>query len=78
MDILIISIVSLAMTIHGLFLLGNKVEFGFIMFSISLLCQLYIFIIQENWILVIQMIVLIGFNLRNYRKWTNEKNKPEK
>jgi len=69
MDVIILSIISLITTIIGLYLLGEKNELGFIIFTISLSCQMYIFYIEKNWFLVIQMIVLIGFNMYNYRKW---------
>ena len=69
MDILIISIISLITTIIGLYLLGEKNELGFIIFTLSLSCQMYIFWVQSNWFLVFQMIVLVVFNLRNYKKW---------
>ena len=79
MDILILSIISLITTIIGLYQLGEKISFGFIMFSVSLVCQMYIFYFPNpdackgpNWFLVIQMIVLIIFNLINYRKWIKE------
>lgn len=69
MDILIVSIISLITTIIGLYLLGEKNELGFVIFTLSLSCQMYIFWIQSNWFLVFQMIVLVIFNLRNYKKW---------
>ena len=74
MDILniIISIVSLLTTVCGLYYLGEKRAQGYIWFTISLTCQLYLFYITQNLFLVIQMIVLIIFNIRNYRKWKME------
>lgn len=69
MVILILSIISLITTLIGLYLLGEKKSMGFVIFTISLACQLYIFYSQKNWFLVFQMIVLIIFNLVNYRKW---------
>jgi len=69
MDILILSIISLVTTLIGLYLLGEKKSKGFVIFTVSLSCQLYIFYFQKNWFLVFQMIVLIIFNLVNYRKW---------
>lgn len=74
MDILITSIISLVTTLIGLWLLGEKKASGFIVFTISLACQLYIFYFQKNWFLVVQMIVLILFNIYNYRKWMRGKN----
>lgn len=79
MDILILSIVSLITTLIGLYLLGEKKASGFLIFTISLACQMYIFYNPDpeackgpNWFLIIQMIVLIVFNIVNYRKWIKE------
>ncbi len=72
MVILIISILSLLTTIIGLYYLGEKDEKGFLIFTFSLLCQLYLFYILSNWFLVCQMLILIIFNMRNYFKWRNE------
>ena len=72
MVILTLSIVSLITTLIGLYLLGEKKAMGFIIFTLSLSCQLYIFYTQQNWFLVVQMLVLIGFNIFNYRKWSKE------
>lgn len=69
MVILIASIISLITTLIGLYLLGEKHATGFLVFTASLTCQLYIFYEQANWFLVFQMIVLIIFNIVNYRKW---------
>ena len=74
MDILIFSIVSLITTLIGLWLLGEKKASGFMIFTISLLCQLYIFGMQKNWFLVVQMVVLILFNVYNYQKWVRGAN----
>ncbi len=69
MDILALSIISLITTIIGLYLLGEKKASGFLVFTASLACQMYIFHSQKNWFLFFQMIVLITFNVVNYRKW---------
>ena len=64
MDFLnVLEIVSLIATIIGLYLLGEKKALGFLIFTLSLGCQLYIFYHGENWFLVVQMIILILFNL---------------
>ena len=70
MDVLILSIISLITTLIGLYLLGEKEASGFLIFTASLICQLYIFYVLKNWFLFFQMIVLIIFNVVNYRKWT--------
>ena len=69
MVILTLSIISLITTLTGLYLLGEKKAMGFIIFTLSLACQLYIFYTQQNWFLCFQMVVLIVFNIVNYRKW---------
>lgn len=68
----ILEIISLITTIVGLYLLGEKVAFGFILFTASIICQMFIFYLGKNWFLVIQMLVLVFFNMRNYFKWTLE------
>lgn len=72
MDILILSIISFITTIVGLYYIGEKSPFGFIWFTCSLMCQLYIFYEMKNWFLVLQMAVLIAFNLFNFKKWIRE------
>ena len=74
MDLLtiILSCISLPTTIIGLWLLGKKDKAGFLYFSASLSCQLIIFSMQNNYFLVIQMIVLLLFNMRNYAVWKRE------
>jgi len=69
MVVLILSIISLITTLIGLYLLGEKKALGFLIFTASLACQMYIFYTQKNWFLVFQMVVLIAFNIVNYRKW---------
>lgn len=69
MVILILSIISLVATLIGLWLLGEKKPSGFVIFTISLACQMYIFYNESKWFLLTQMVVLIIFNLINYRKW---------
>lgn len=66
----ILSIISLGTTLVGLWFLGEKKSSGFLIFTVSLLCQIIIFYVLKNWFLVCQMIVLIVFNIYNYRKWT--------
>lgn len=74
MDILSIGlqVVSLITTLIGLYLLGEKNKHGFSIFTISLACQCILFYAESKWFLVVQMIVLIIFNFRNYFKWGKE------
>lgn len=70
MDLLIVlSIISLITTMVGLYMLGEKNPFGFLIFTGSLVCQMYIFYDQKNWFLFCQMIILIIFNIVNFKKW---------
>jgi len=64
-----LEIVSLITTLIGLYMLGEKIALGFLIFTISLGCQIYIFYKGRNWFLVVQMAVLITFNIYNYGKW---------
>lgn len=65
----VLEIISLITTLIGLYLIGEKLPLGFMVFNISLLCQAYIFFKGSKWFLLIQMFVLIAFNLFNYMKW---------
>lgn len=76
MDVLTatLSSISLVATIIGLIKIGNIQKSGFVWFSISLMIQAYLFIQISNWFLLVQMVVLIGFNIKNYLKWKREGN----
>jgi len=65
----ILEIISLVTTLFGLYFLGEKIAIGFLIFTFSLACQVYIFYKGKNWFLIIQMFILIGFNIFNYTKW---------
>ena len=65
----ILEIISLITTLIGLYFLGEKMAIGFLIFTISLGCQVYIFYKGKNWFLVAQMITLITFNMYNFNKW---------
>ncbi len=68
----ILSIISLITTVIGLWWLGEKNKNGFLIFNVSLNCQLILFYLQKNWFLVAQMIILIAFNTYNYLKWRKD------
>jgi len=70
MVVYIISAISMLTTFIGLYFVSEKNKSGFIFYTISLGCQLYLFLIQENWFLVSQMVVLILSNLYVYIKWS--------
>jgi hypothetical protein len=65
----VLEITSLLTTILGLYLLGEKNAFGFLIFTVSLLCQALIFYKNKNWFLIFQMFILVIFNIFNYFKW---------
>jgi len=65
----VLEIISLITTVIGLYFLGIKEAYGFLIFDISLCCQGYIFYKSKNWFLLFQMFVLITFNTYNYFKW---------
>lgn len=65
-----LEITSLVTTIIGLYLLGEKSPYGFLVFDISLFCQFFIFARHNNYFLMFQMVVLVLFNTYNYFKWT--------
>ena len=70
--VVLISAISLITTIIGLYYIGEKNKLGFIHHTISILCQAYLFYLQSNWFLILQMLVLVIFNIRNYFKWRKE------
>lgn len=79
MDVLtVVSIASLVTTIIGLWCLGAKDKNGFIIFDISLLCQMFIFYKQNNYFLIFQMVVLIVFNTINFFRWKREESNEQR
>ena len=79
MDFLtILSIASLITTVIGLWCLGLKDKNGFIIFDVSLLCQMFIFYEQKNYFLMFQMVVLITFNTINFFKWKREESNEQR
>ena len=70
--VILVSAVSLITTIIGLYYIGEKDKRGFIYHTVSVSCQAWLFYIEDNWFLIIQMIILIIFNIRNYIKWNAE------
>jgi hypothetical protein len=64
------SIISLIYTLAGLYALGKKYKIGFMLYNVSLMCQIYL--LRDNVFLIFQLIVLMVFNCRNYMKWKRE------
>jgi hypothetical protein len=71
MDILI-GAISLVATIIGLYLITEKKSSGFIYYTVSVSAQAILFIFQHNWLLVINMIILIISNVFAFIKWKRE------
>lgn len=63
---------SLIVTIIGLYYIGKKNKLGFVYHTVSVIIQGYLFYIYKDWPLVAQMLILTGFNIRNYFLWRNE------
>jgi len=70
--VILISAISLITTLIGLYYIGEKNKWGFVHHTISVVIQGYLFFVLQNWFLVIQMIILAAFNVRNYYKWRSE------
>lgn len=68
----VLGIISLISTIIGIYYVSEKKAVGFLLYTISLACQYKIFLDQENWFLVFQMLLLIALNLYTYFKWMRE------
>ena len=66
---IIIQCVSLLTTIVGIYFVSEKNKNGFILYIISLLCQLFLFYKNQYWFLVFQMVILILCNILTYLKW---------
>jgi hypothetical protein len=64
---IIVSLISLATTLLGLYALGEKYKSGFMLYNISLACQMVLF--YTNRFIIIQLLVLMIFNFRNFAKW---------
>lgn len=72
--VILISVISVITTLIGLYCIGEKNKLGFVLHTISVTCQAYLFYIlpEPNWLLIIQMLILAIFNVRNYFKWRSE------
>ena len=74
MAILILSLISFVTTVIGLWYISEKKSIGFVYFTVSLITQAIIFYSINNNLLVVQMLVLIGFNIYNFFKWRKDGN----
>ncbi len=71
----ILSFISLVLTAIAILKIGKLDKNGFLLFNVSLNCQIIIFYMQKNWFLALQMVVLIGFNTYTYLKWKRDEGK---
>ena len=62
--------ISFILTVGGLYLLGNMNAKAHLIFVVSYVIQIFIFMQTKQWFLLSQMIVLFGFAILNYHKWT--------
>jgi len=69
--IIILSLFAAAFEIYGLYLVGNKNKFGFILNIVC--CSLWVIISIASKIpgLSISAGVMLFLNIRNYKKWSN-------
>lgn len=67
-----LGLISFILTIIALWLLGmpNKWCYGF--FTVSMIIQGIVFHRTKQWWLMVQMVVLIIFNVINYLRWTSQ------
>jgi len=68
----ILSFISVILTAIAILQIGKFNKNGFLLFNISLNCQIIIFYMQKNWMLLLQMVILIGFNTYTYLKWRKD------
>lgn len=64
-----IQVISLMATIAGIYLISEKRKSGFLLYVISLMCQVFLFYKSQYWFLVGQMVLLITLNIWTYFKW---------
>jgi len=69
--IIIISLLAATSEIYGLYLVGNKNKFGFILNIICCLLWIITSIISKVYGLSISAGVMLFLNIRNYKKWSN-------
>lgn len=61
---------SFITTIIALYLLGIPDKWCYVFFTVSMAMQSYVFWKTKQWFLVIQMVVLIAFNVINWFRWS--------
>jgi hypothetical protein len=65
-----LGIVSLLLTLVSLYLVGEKVPIGWLIFIISYSIQVFIFVKTKQFFLIVQMGILSLFSVYNFIKWS--------
>ena len=68
----ILGLISFVLTIVALHYLGQPSRRAFPVFIVSLVAQSIIFYHTEQWWLLGQMAVLLGYNFRNWNSWKKQ------
>ena len=67
-----LGLISFVLTIVALWLLGIPNKWCYSFFTVSMIIQGVIFHRTKQWWLMVQMAVLIIFNVINYLRWTSQ------
>jgi hypothetical protein len=62
-------IASFILTCTALYLLSKPSRWSFAVFPVSLVVQMVVFWVHQQWFLFFQMIALLGFNVYNFCSW---------
>jgi len=68
---IILSLFAATFEICGLWLVGNKNKYGFVLNMICCLLWIIVSIISGIYGLLISAGVMLFLNIRNYKKWSN-------
>ena len=68
----ILGAASFVLTIIALHLLGRPDRRTFPVFLVSIIIQAIIFYSTKQWFLLGQMVVLFGYNIRNWESWKKQ------
>jgi len=72
MAILTLSAIAFILTCLALLMLRVKNRYGWLVFIPSYAAQIIIFVMIQNWFLLIQMIVLLVLSVVNFKEWEAE------
>jgi hypothetical protein len=65
----ILGFISFLLSIIALYYMGVPDRIFYWIFSLSLFLQAIVFYRTKQWFLILQMIMLLGFNIINYFRW---------